>query len=125
MPAIDLRDGRVVRLVQGDFERQTAYSDDPPAVARSFADAGAAWLHVVDLDGARTGEPAHGAVIRGIGPTSAAFALAAGVAFVGQDALVDHLTQGRSIERSVKLARAAASTLIGLGGGVLLAIVFS
>ncbi len=63
MPAIDLRDGRVVRLVQGDFERETAFSDDPLAVARAFADAGAAWLHVVDLDGARTGEPAHTAVI--------------------------------------------------------------
>ena len=66
LPAIDLLDGRVVRLVQGDFERQTSFSDDPVAVAREFADAGAAWLHVVDLDGARTGEPAHGAVIRGI-----------------------------------------------------------
>ncbi len=63
LPAIDLRDGRVVRLVQGDFERETAFSDDPVAVARSFADAGAVWLHVVDLDGARTGEPAHTAVI--------------------------------------------------------------
>ena len=66
LPAIDLRGGRVVRLVQGDFERETAFSDDPLAVARSFADAGAAWIHVVDLDGARTGVPAHGAVIRGI-----------------------------------------------------------
>ena len=53
----------MVRLVQGDFERETAFSDDPVAVARSFADLGARWLHVVDLDGARTGEPAHTAVI--------------------------------------------------------------
>ncbi len=66
LPAIDLRAGRVVRLVQGDFEQETAFSDDPVAVARSFAKAGARWLHVVDLDGARTGEPAHTAVIRGI-----------------------------------------------------------
>ena len=58
LPAIDLRGGRVVRLQQGDFERETAYGDDPVAVARSFADAGATWLHVVDLDGARAGEPA-------------------------------------------------------------------
>jgi len=58
LPAIDLRAGRVVRLQQGDFERETAYGDDPVAVARSFADAGATWLHVVDLDGARAGEPA-------------------------------------------------------------------
>jgi phosphoribosylformimino-5-aminoimidazole carboxamide ribotide isomerase len=64
LPAIDLRGGRVVRLQQGDFERETTFSDDPVAVARSFAEAGARWLHVVDLDGARTGEPAHAAVIR-------------------------------------------------------------
>ena len=64
LPAIDLRGGRVVRLQQGDFERETAFSDDPVAVARSFADLGARWLHVVDLDGARTGEPVHTAVIR-------------------------------------------------------------
>lgn len=66
LPAIDLRGGRVVRLQQGDFERETAFSDDPIAVARSFAEAGAQWLHVVDLDGARTGEPVQGAVIRDI-----------------------------------------------------------
>lgn len=64
LPAIDLRGGHVVRLQQGDFERETAFSDDPVAVARSFADGGARWLHVVDLDGARTGEPVHTAVIR-------------------------------------------------------------
>jgi len=57
LPAIDLRECRVVRLRQGDFARETAYSDDPVAVARAFADAGARWLHVVDLDGARLGTP--------------------------------------------------------------------
>ncbi len=55
-PAVDLRGGRAVRLVQGDFDRETAYGD-PVALARSFAAAGAPWLHVVDLDAARTGEP--------------------------------------------------------------------
>jgi phosphoribosylformimino-5-aminoimidazole carboxamide ribotide isomerase len=64
LPAIDLRGGRVVRLQQGDFARETAFSDDPVAVARGFVDGGARWLHVVDLDGARSGEPAHAAVIR-------------------------------------------------------------
>ncbi len=57
LPAIDLRGGRVVRLRQGDFSRQTTFSDDPIAVATEFARAGATWLHVVDLDGARAGEP--------------------------------------------------------------------
>lgn len=64
LPAIDLRGGRVVRLQQGDFERETAFSDDPVAVARGFVEAGARWLHVVDLDGARSGVPAHAAMIR-------------------------------------------------------------
>lgn len=63
LPAIDLRGGRVVRLEQGDFDRETAFSDDPVAVATSFADAGARWLHVVDLDGARSGSPVHGTVV--------------------------------------------------------------
>ena len=66
LPAIDLRRGLVVRLEQGDFGRETTFSDDPVAVARSFADAGARWLHVVDLDGARNGMPAHADVIRAI-----------------------------------------------------------
>jgi phosphoribosylformimino-5-aminoimidazole carboxamide ribotide isomerase len=56
LPAIDLRDGRVVRLRQGDFDREQVYAEDPPAVAAAFAAAGAEWIHVVDLDGARAGE---------------------------------------------------------------------
>lgn len=59
LPAIDLRDGKVVRLTRGDYDRQTTYSDDPAAVAAKFADAGATWIHVVDLDAARTGKPAN------------------------------------------------------------------
>lgn len=55
-PAVDIRDGQAVRLTQGDFDRQTEYGD-PVALARSFADAGAPWLHVVDLDAARSGKP--------------------------------------------------------------------
>jgi len=54
-PAIDLRGGRVVQLKQGDYDRETLYSDDPVAVARAFDDAGAQWIHVVDLDAARDG----------------------------------------------------------------------
>jgi phosphoribosylformimino-5-aminoimidazole carboxamide ribotide isomerase len=56
-PAIDLRDGRCVRLVEGDFGAETVYGADPVEVAVSFASAGARWIHVVDLDAARTGEP--------------------------------------------------------------------
>ena len=56
-PAIDIRDGRAVRLAQGDYERETAYEDDPVVAARRWAGDGARWLHVVDLDGAREGAP--------------------------------------------------------------------
>lgn len=58
-PAIDLRGGRVVRLLRGDYDAQTTYGDDPLDQARQFADAGCTWLHVVDLDGARTGRMTH------------------------------------------------------------------
>jgi len=66
LPAIDLRGGRVVRLRQGDFARETAYSDDPVEVAVRFAAAGARWLHVVDLDAARTGTPSNGVALTAI-----------------------------------------------------------
>ncbi len=56
-PAIDLRGGRCVRLTEGDFGRETVYGDDPVAVARRWEAAGARWIHVVDLDGARAGRP--------------------------------------------------------------------
>ena len=55
IPAIDLRGGGVVRLQQGDYARETRYEDDPFALASDYADAGAQWLHLVDLDGARSG----------------------------------------------------------------------
>jgi phosphoribosylformimino-5-aminoimidazole carboxamide ribotide isomerase len=56
-PAIDIRDGRAVRLAQGDYDRETAYDDDPVTAAVRWESAGARWLHVVDLDGARAGAP--------------------------------------------------------------------
>ncbi len=65
-PAIDIRAGRAVRLHQGDFGAETVYDDNPVAVARAFATAGAEWIHVVDLDAARSGEPANLAVIENI-----------------------------------------------------------
>ncbi|HEX4796040.1 MAG TPA: 1-(5-phosphoribosyl)-5-[(5-phosphoribosylamino)methylideneamino]imidazole-4-carboxamide isomerase [Humisphaera sp.] len=57
VPSIDLRGGRVVRLKQGDYGRQVNYDVDPFDVARSFAAAGATWMHIVDLDGAKEGRP--------------------------------------------------------------------
>src|SRR5687768_13707646 len=62
-PAIDIRGGRCVRLHQGDYEQETVYDADPVAVAQAFDAAGAPWIHVVDLDAARTGEQTSRALI--------------------------------------------------------------
>jgi phosphoribosylformimino-5-aminoimidazole carboxamide ribotide isomerase len=59
LPAVDIRDGKAVRLVQGDFARETVYNDDPLDAARAWAEQGARSLHVVDLDGALEGAPAN------------------------------------------------------------------
>ena len=65
-PAIDLRGGRCVRLAQGDYARETVYGDDPVAVARRFEAEGAPWIHVGDLDAARTGTPVNREVVAAI-----------------------------------------------------------
>jgi phosphoribosylformimino-5-aminoimidazole carboxamide ribotide isomerase len=102
LPAIDLRGGRVVRLRQGDFGRETAYSDDPAAVAVGFVDRGARWLHVVDLDGARGGAPAHGEAIAEI------------VAAVGERAAVEVAGGLRTAEAvAAVLAAGAGRAVIG------------
>lgn len=66
IPAIDLIDGKCVRLIEGDFARETIYSDDPLDVAKSFEAAGLRRLHIVDLDGARSGTPRHLHVLESI-----------------------------------------------------------
>ena len=63
IPSIDIKDGKCVRLYQGDFARLTVYDDDPTAVARRWADQGAQMIHVVDLDGARVGHPVNTHII--------------------------------------------------------------
>lgn len=65
-PAIDLRGGRCVRLHQGDYGQEKVYGDDPVAQAHAFADAGASWVHVVDLDAARSGDPVNRPVIASV-----------------------------------------------------------
>jgi len=65
-PAIDLRGGQVVQLTQGDFARERVHGDDPVAVAKGFVAAGARWIHTVDLDAARTGEPVNRGLIAAI-----------------------------------------------------------
>ncbi|MDQ2964944.1 MAG: 1-(5-phosphoribosyl)-5-[(5-phosphoribosylamino)methylideneamino] imidazole-4-carboxamide isomerase, partial [Chloroflexota bacterium] len=116
LPAIDLRGGRVVRLIEGDFGRETAYADDPVGVARGFVAEGATWIHVVDLDGARGGEPAQRATIseiiravegrarcqvagglRSEAPVAAALEIGADRVVVGTSALRDPAFAGRLV----------------------------
>jgi phosphoribosylformimino-5-aminoimidazole carboxamide ribotide isomerase len=65
-PAIDIRDGKAVRLVEGDFSKETVFDANPVAAALRWQDAGAEWLHVVDLDGARTGSTSNAAAVDAI-----------------------------------------------------------
>jgi phosphoribosylformimino-5-aminoimidazole carboxamide ribotide isomerase len=95
LPAIDLRDGRVVRLVQGDFAAETDFGDDPVAIALGFVEAGARWLHIVDLTGARAGGPQQAELIRQV------------VAGVGEAAACEIAGGLRD--------RAAVATALGLG----------
>ncbi len=79
IPAIDLRGGQVVRLKQGDYAQQTTYGADPRALAQRYADAGATRLHLVDLDGARSGQLDNLAVIEAIAADGMAIQAGGGV----------------------------------------------
>jgi phosphoribosylformimino-5-aminoimidazole carboxamide ribotide isomerase len=96
LPAIDLRDGRVVRLRQGDFAREQVYADDPLGVAAAFASAGAEWIHIVDLDGARAGErrqtEAIGAIVTASTGRAPRYQVAGGLRT--QEAVADVLATG-------------------------------
>ena len=105
-PAIDIADGRAVRLVQGDFDAETVYADSPLQAARAWADAGARHLHMVDLDGARLGSPQnldqlervvgelgmpvqYGGGLRSVGAVADALAAGATRAILGTAAFAD------------------------------------
>jgi phosphoribosylformimino-5-aminoimidazole carboxamide ribotide isomerase len=66
IPAVDIRDGKCVRLAQGDYARETVFGDDPIAMARQWAEQGATRIHVVDLDGARSGVASNAAIVQSI-----------------------------------------------------------
>lgn len=121
-PAIDLRGGRVVQLVQGDFDREAVHGDDPVEVALGFEAAGVPWIHMVDLDAARTGEAHNRDLIArvcdavsvpvqaggGVRSVEAARALA--------DAGVARVVMGTAaIERPALVAEVAASQPVALG----------
>jgi phosphoribosylformimino-5-aminoimidazole carboxamide ribotide isomerase len=124
-PAIDLRDGKVVRLRQGDYDQQTTYGDDPVAVALSFADAGARWIHVVDLDAARSGSPVNRPVVSAIAAALAGRAsvqTGGGVRTVGDaqslaDAGVARVVMGSAAVKDPSLV-AAASAVVPVAVGL-------
>jgi phosphoribosylformimino-5-aminoimidazole carboxamide ribotide isomerase len=98
LPAIDLLEGKAVRLARGDYAAVTVYNEDPVEQARAFKEAGAAWLHVVDLDGARSGVPTNSALIeRIIAATGLAVEVGGGV---------------RSLEAIERLEQAGASRVV-------------
>lgn len=78
-PAVDIRGGRAVRLHQGDFAREVVFYDSPAEAARNWVDKGAEWLHVVDLDGARSGTPTNRAAIASIAELPARLQLGGGL----------------------------------------------
>ncbi len=99
-PAIDLLGGRVVRLRQGDYADETVYGDDPVSVARGFAHDGAPWIHVVDLDAARSGDPINRPVVAAI------------VAAVRGDARVQTGGGVRSLDDARELADAGVARVV-------------
>ena len=94
-PAIDLYGGRAVRLFQGDYAKMTVYRDDPCNAAREFAAAGASRIHLVDLEGARTGKPENLAVIEKIVKSTGLFAEVGG-GIRSMDTVEDYLSAGVS-----------------------------
>ena len=93
-PAIDIAGGRAVRLVQGDFDAETVYEDDPFDAARAWVDAGARYLHVVDLDGARTGAPVRTCITSSASPASSAVPVQCGGGLRSIEAVRDAVSAG-------------------------------
>ncbi len=123
-PAIDLREGRCVRLYQGDYDRQTTYGDDPVAQAEAFVAEGAEILHVVDLDAARTGQPTNRPVIGAIcaaldvpvqvGGGVRSVEAAEGLFELGVDRVVIGTAAIENPELVVALARRGRSIVVGI-----------
>ena len=122
-PAIDLRGGRVVRLLQGDYAQETVYGDDPVAVATSFADAGATWIHIVDLDAARTGDPINRPVVAAVAKAlrgRASIQTGGGVRAIADaqalaDAGVARVVMGSAAVSDPSLVEAAAKVVAAVG----------
>jgi phosphoribosylformimino-5-aminoimidazole carboxamide ribotide isomerase len=117
IPAIDLKDGRCVRLRQGKFDDVTVYSDDPLAVAQQWLDAGCRRLHLVDLDGAAAGAPRNEALVRGICDVAGAVPIQVGGGIRDHATIAAYLDAGisqviigtRAVEDPSFLAEACAA----------------
>ena len=120
LPAIDILGGKAVRLAKGDYDRVTVYNDDPAAQAQAFEDAGATWLHVVDLDGARSGQPENIAIIeRILKKTLLKVEVGGGIRSLDTiarlaDAGVSRIVLGTSLVADPAFAEAAAARYGGL-----------
>lgn len=120
IPAIDIRDGRCVRLRQGDYADETIFDEDPVAAAQRWVDAGARWLHVVDLDGARDGTPVNFDLITAIAQLGPAVQVGGGIRSVStvtayRDVGVDRVILGTAAVQD----RALVETLCRDHGRVL------
>ena len=124
IPAIDLRGGKCVRLLQGDYARETVFSDDPAAMARHWEEQGAPLLHVVDLDGAREGAPRNLSVVREICRSVAIpVELGGGIRDVSTAGQALEAGVGRVIVGTAALdPEAAASFVAELGGAAVAGI---
>ena len=113
LPAIDILGGKAVRLAKGDYDQVTVYNEDPVEQARIFEDAGATWIHMVDLDGAKTGEPVNIAVIeRILAATSLKVEIGGGIRTMDTcarllDAGASRLVLGTALVRDPVFAREA------------------
>jgi len=94
LPAIDLIGGRCVRLIQGQYDKQITYKDDPVAQAREFWEAGAVWLHVVDLDGAKEGRPVNAQAVAAIAKALPGMKIELGGGIRNEEAIVQMLEAG-------------------------------
>ena len=116
LPAIDILDGKAVRLAKGDYDQVTVYNDDPVEQAKIFEDAGAEWIHMVDLDGARTGEPANIATVeRILAATSLNVEVGGGIRSLDVckrlfEAGASRLVLGTALVRDPEFAQAAVET---------------
>ena len=119
LPAIDILGGKAVRLAKGDYNQVTVYNDDPVAQARAFEQAGAQWVHVVDLDGARSGVPENIDIVeRIVRETSLSVEIGGGIRSLETlkrlaDAGAARMVLGTALVNDPELARAAVAAVGG------------